>query len=251
VSTRTRTPEQRARHAQLERERRRRINGGLKDTRKLFAEVGQRFGRGVVIEPEIRLAARNRRGARLRCDCGNEYEAALLSLFAGKTQSCSCLQREVAGRSAPRTHGLTRHPLYQTWGGMMDRCYNDKREDFIHYGGRGIEVCPEWHDVAVFIAWIEANLGPRPEGLTLDRTGVNGNYEPGNVRWATRAEQARNRRVRRDIALLPERLRQGRIQKAEYEQARKRIEQNPADPEVLDLFTGNVMAALSGEGGEQ
>jgi len=91
-------------------------------------------------------------------------------------------------------HGLEKHPLYNTWNGMMHRCYNDRRENFKWYGGRGIQVCPEWHDVVAFIAWIEANLGARPDGMTLDRyPDPDGNYEPGNVRWATWVQQARNR----------------------------------------------------------
>jgi len=91
-------------------------------------------------------------------------------------------------------HGLEKHPLYSTWSGMMHRCYNDRRENFKWYGGRGIQVCPEWHDVAAFIAWISEHLGPKADGMTLDRyPDPDGNYEPGNVRWATRKQQARNR----------------------------------------------------------
>jgi hypothetical protein len=207
------TAEQRAAHAEYERQRRRRR--GLKDTRRLFVQPGQRFGRGVVIEPEIRLPAQNRRGARLRCDCGTEYEVALLSLYGGSTQSCGCLKRMLDARETPRTHGLTRHPLYGTWNRMMRRCHDEQDRDYGYYGARGIQVDAGWHDVAAFITWIEASLGPRPEGMTLDRiNNDSGNYEPGNVRWATRAEQARNRRVRRDIALLPGRLRRGRIARA-------------------------------------
>jgi hypothetical protein len=93
------------------------------------------------------------------------------------------------------THGLTQHPLYQTWTDMMRRCYNPARGDYGHYGGRGITVWQPWHDVTVFIADITQMLGPRTDGMTLDRFPDNdGNYEPGNVRWATRAQQRANQR---------------------------------------------------------
>lgn len=94
----------------------------------------------------------------------------------------------------PRAHGLSSHLLYGTWRTMIRRCENPKVDEYLFYGGRGITVCPEWHDVAEFITWIEANLGPRPVGMTLDRIDNDGNYEPGNVKWSTTAEQAANRR---------------------------------------------------------
>jgi hypothetical protein len=73
---------------------------------------------------------------------------------------------------------------------MMDRCYNPKHPAYAQYGGRGIVVCDEWK--ASFKAFAE-HMGERPNGLTLDRINTNGNYEPGNCRWATMAEQNRNR----------------------------------------------------------
>ncbi len=76
---------------------------------------------------------------------------------------------------------------------MLQRCEDSGCKSYPRYGGRGIAVCAEWHDVVAFIAWIEANLGQRQEGLTLDRIDNDGNYEPGNVRWATRSQQQRNR----------------------------------------------------------
>jgi hypothetical protein len=93
-----------------------------------------------------------------------------------------------------RVHGYRRHPLYQTWSAMINRCENSATQSYRHYGARGITVCSEWHDAAVFITWIEANLGERPEGMTLDRIDNDGHYEPGNVRWATRSQQRRNSR---------------------------------------------------------
>lgn len=95
-----------------------------------------------------------------------------------------------------RTHGLSEHPCYRIWVGMMHRCHNPDFPNYSGYGGRGIQVCPEWReDVAVFVAWMDENLGPRPEGCSIDRIDNDGNYEPGNVRWATASQQRRNQRA--------------------------------------------------------
>lgn len=86
------------------------------------------------------------------------------------------------------------HPLFRTWAGIIQRCTNPKHTAFANYGGRGITVCPEWRTFAPFEAWILAHLGPRPDGMTLDRIDNDGHYEPGNMRWATRSQQQRNKR---------------------------------------------------------
>ena len=181
----------------------------------LFVELDQRIGRGVVIDADVRIPRPGRpglRGARLICDCGNEYVSALQALVGKRPEnqralSCGCLRRErqiaavtkhgmAAARAArkPRSRNPG-HPLYRTWEGMIRRCENPAASGYEYYGGQGVEVCPEWHDARVFIAWIDANLGPRPDGMTLDRyPDKDGPYAPGNVRWATHSEQMLNRR---------------------------------------------------------
>ncbi len=159
---------------------------------------GDRFGRLTVLAEEYRPRQSNpahrRRGARCRCDCGTVKWVRIVELASGHAVSCGCWRQDRL-LQASVTHGLSSHPLYGTHQGMMQRCYDAKCRSFRHYGGRGITVCPQWHDVTVFIAWIEANLGPRPAGRTLDRIGNDGNYKPGNMRWATAREQLANRRT--------------------------------------------------------
>lgn len=87
------------------------------------------------------------------------------------------------------THGLTRHPLYSIWKGIMYRCYKEGNR----YHDRGIRVCEQWHNLRKFISDIESGIGSRPGQMSLDRVDNDGNYEPGNVRWATAKTQANNR----------------------------------------------------------
>lgn len=167
---------------------------------KLHVHQGQRFGRGVVVE-EFR---RGGRMVRMRCDCGTTYEASISDVFRGDTVSCGCARTErivaLTRASSERgthpaiKHGLYQHPHYQRWKTMLARCYRPGAKDYKHYGGRGIEVDPAWHDVAAFVAYVEAELGPKPPGHTLDRIDNEGNYEPGNVRWADARTQLANRR---------------------------------------------------------
>jgi hypothetical protein len=167
---------------------------------RITVERGQRFGRLTVLEETA--PRNNSRRVAVACDCGNETTTMLQSLLRGETTSCGCYHDELIAqrnRSAEQRaritkHGMTGHPLYSTWLGMMNRCYDERHVGFRNYGARGITVCEQWHNPPVFAAWIEQNLGPRPDGCTMDRIDNDRGYEPGNVQWATLSEQRRNRR---------------------------------------------------------
>lgn len=107
----------------------------------------------------------------------------------GKTlrqrQSAAATLREIATK-----HGLSGHALYYIHKGMLERCYKEGSASWWHYGARGIGVHRPWHDLITFVREIEALIGPRPLGKTLDRLDPRRDYEPGNVDWATPKEQA-------------------------------------------------------------
>lgn len=152
--------------------------------------AGQRFGRLVALE----VVGKNRNECRMWscvCDCGAQVTVAGSDLNRRRSQSCGCLARDRAAETQ-RTHGRTNTSLYWAWKSMKARCYNPNWAAFHHYGGRGITVCDEWRDS--FEAFAQ-DVGERPSPRhSLDRINVNGNYEPGNVRWATWSQQIANRR---------------------------------------------------------
>lgn len=157
--------------------------------------TGLRSGRLTVVE----RAGRNKHGASMwlcKCDCGNERVIAQSNIRKGQ-QSCGCLLTEVlrarTGSTNPNYQGGDRNwknPTYASWRSMRTRCENPRASDYPRYGGRGILICERWIDFGAFVE----DMGERPEGKTLDRLDVNGNYEPGNCRWASAIEQRRNQR---------------------------------------------------------
>jgi hypothetical protein len=129
------------------------------------------------------------------CVCGEVKEYRWHRLASGETQSCGCLRVEVT-KKRMTTHNLSNHKLYDVWQKMVDRCYNEKNEQFKDYGGRGIEVWKDWkEDFLEFYEWCMAN--GYSEELSLDREDNDGHYAPYNCRFATRAEQSRNQRRNR------------------------------------------------------
>jgi hypothetical protein len=142
-----------------------------------------------------------------QCSCGNTWVGPRANLGRGN-RSCGCWSRELAAsrlRERETKHGCSRHPLYRTWKNMVLRCTDKNKHDFHNYGGRGIGVCDEWlSDPRAFIQWAEDNGWEK--GLTLERKENDGNYEPDNCRWATMAEQHRNKRSTKIIEIDGERL---------------------------------------------
>ena len=129
-----------------------------------------------------------------RCDCGKVGVARHQDLK--NYPSCGCLTiRSVKERFTK--HGQTESKPYMIWGSMRQRCRNPSNKAFHNYGGRGIKICKRWSGFQRF--W--ADMGPTwRKGLTLERINVNGDYKPSNCCWATRKEQAGNRRTERLIA---------------------------------------------------
>lgn len=156
--------------------------------------TGVRFGRLTVVR--MLTERRNRRAVYVcRCDCGAEKELIGTALRAGDAISCGCYDRErrrTHGQASGGKHSLT----YVSWSAAIQRCTNPRNPKYANYGGRGIGICDRWRNS--FEAFL-TDMGERPTaGHSLDRhPDQNGNYEPGNCRWATVVEQNRNTRASR------------------------------------------------------
>lgn len=123
-----------------------------------------------------------------QCDCGVKRSVRASDLRSGKSRMCKQCSMEATNTS----HGMRGTPEYNTWVHMIQRCHNPNSKDYPNYGGRGISVCDLWRNS--FEAFY-MSIGPKPTPKhTIERINTNGNYEPGNVKWATRNEQVLNQR---------------------------------------------------------
>lgn len=149
--------------------------------------TGKKFGRLTVIEYSHTNGKRSM--WRCLCDCGNEKIVNGHELACGDTKSCGCIRGQ-----SNITHGDSRGKKtkeYRTWTGIITRCYNINHHKYPSYGGRGIVMCDRWRNsYENFLS--DMGRAPSPKH-SIDRPNVNGNYEPGNCRWATDAEQCENK----------------------------------------------------------
>jgi hypothetical protein len=165
---------------------------------KLINREGQRFGRLLVVTFVEQDKNRHAKWY-CRCDCGGTKVVRANCLVSGNTRSCGCLAKEQWMKRFFR-HGHTmgfNRPTFSTWKSMMNRCNDPKAPSFSNYGGRGIKVCERWSDGRFGFLNFLNDMGLRPQDTSLDRIDVNGNYELGNCRWATKKEQSNNRRNKR------------------------------------------------------
>lgn len=149
--------------------------------------ANQQFGRLTVLRP---VGVSNSRGKNVIwlciCSCGKNTKVESTHLNGGNTKSCGCLQIK---------HGLSKTSEYHTLRGMIDRCSNPKCKAYKYYGGRGIQVCDRWKNPVDGLQNFISDMGKKPlPDLSIDRIDNDGNYEPGNCRWATQEEQQKNKR---------------------------------------------------------
>lgn len=165
---------------------------GLVKTNAKAVQVGQRFGRLLVVDVG-QTPGTYKYFAVCACDCGQTCVQRFDNLKEEKVVSCGCYRLDRVTK-----HGLTKSIHLCRWSAMMRRCYNTKDRRYADYGGRGVKVCERWHDVSVFVLELPEGYF---EGAEIDRINNDGDYEPGNVKWSTPKQNSRNRRSNKPLTL--------------------------------------------------
>lgn len=152
--------------------------------------TGQRFGRLLI----LCISPHQTKGEDTlwigKCDCGYVGDFQSYLLRKGYTKSCGCLKKLGTTLEHGHTRGRAKTRTYYSWSAMRQRCMNPNNNRYALYGGRGIKVCPEWDLFEQFFI----DMGERPDGKTLDRIDVDGDYSAENCRWADVVQQRTNRR---------------------------------------------------------
>ena len=179
---------------------------------KLLDLTGKQFGRWTVLYRDT--ASKSVRWI-CRCECGTVRSVMRCNLRhrdpSRRSTSCGCYCREAASLSSTK-HGLRNLPTYGEWEGAKQRCYNPKNISYKNYGARGIEMCAEWRkSFEAFYNYVSALPHFGEPGRSLDRIDNEGDYEPGNVRWATRSEQGYNKRTCKGYWDKPHKIRKEQL----------------------------------------
>lgn len=159
--------------------------------KKIEVNSGDRYGRLVIINEAETV--KKRRRFNCLCDCGNYVTTLLDSLRLNRTKSCGCWNVDINTVKHTK-HGKAYLRLYRIWAGMIQRCTNPNRSKYKDYGGRGINICPEWMNFEAFYEWAVIRY---EYPLTIDRIDNELGYYPENCKWSTLMEQAQNRRPRK------------------------------------------------------
>lgn len=164
--------------------------------------TGMKIGKWLVLGRDYEGTKPGRTMWFCRCECGNESSVIGQALRNGTSTRCNrCRLESMSGyRADPRrrVNGKFTH-TYLTWDAIIHRCYYPSQKSYKDYGARGIKMCDEWkNDYFAFYDYVSQLDRFSKNGMTLDRIDNDKGYEPGNVRWATRAEQNRHRRDRNE-----------------------------------------------------